>query len=208
MIGFLSNELQGTLRESAVRRVATMMIKRWPWACLLAIAAIVILPQIVVPLAMPAGTLRAPVPPALGEPATWPYAFGALVCHQRPDRSFFLSGNQVPVCERCLAIEFGMAAAFAAAVLVAPSGGFFGSLSRFLPRRLRSAAAVLALGLVLMLPMVFDGGLQLVTGYVSGTPQRVATGFLYGIGQAGIVIGIAAWLLVEPGESLKQPRHR
>ena len=111
---------------------------------------------------------------SLGEPATWPYAFGALVCHQRPDRSFSLAGNQLPVCERCLAIELGMAAAFALAVLVVPRGGFVASLSAFLPERLRSTAGVLAVGLLLMLPMVLDGGLQLVTAYVSATPQRVA----------------------------------
>lgn len=170
-------------------------MRRTVWLLLVLAALAVIVPQFAVPLAVPAGTLRAPIAASLDEPATWPYAFGAHVCHQRPDRSFALDGNQLPVCERCLAIELGMAAAFAAAVLVAPRGGFFASLSAFLPRVLRSPAGVLAAGLVLLLPMVLDGGLQLATAYVSATPQRVATGFLYGIGQAGIVIGIAAWLL-------------
>ena len=59
-----------------------------------------------------------------------------------------------------------------------------------------------------MLPMVLDGGLQLVTAYVSATPQRVVTGFLYGIGQAGIVIGIAAWLVARRSESLMPSRRR
>jgi uncharacterized membrane protein len=143
-----------------------------------------------------------------GEPATWPYAFGALVCHQRPDRSFSLAGNQLPVCERCLAIELGMAAACAGAVLVAPHWGFFASFSAFLPVRLRSTAGALAVGLLLMLPMVLDGGLQLVTVYVSATPQRVLTGFLYGIGQAGILIGTATWLVAIQSESLMQSRRR
>lgn len=172
----------------------------WTLFCLAALA--VILPQFVVPLALPADTVHAPVTASLGQPATWPYAFGALVCHQRPDRSFAFAGNQLPVCERCLAIELGMASAFAAAVLVVPRGGFFASLSAFLPERLRSPAGVLAVGIVLMLPMVLDGGLQLVTAYTSATPQRVATGLLYGIGQAGIVIEIAAWLLAQRSESL------
>ena len=29
------------------------------------------------------------------------YGFGALVCHQRPERSFHLAGAQLPVCARC-----------------------------------------------------------------------------------------------------------
>ncbi len=168
---------------------------RTVWGVLLLAALAVILPQFAVPLVAPADTLHAPVGVSLAEPDTWPYAFGALVCHQQPDRSFSLEGNQIPVCERCLAIELGMAAAFAAAVIVAPAGGFIPSLSAFLPRRLRSAPVLLLVGLALMLPMVIDGGLQLVSAYVSATPQRVMTGFLYGIGQAGIVIGCAAWLV-------------
>lgn len=29
------------------------------------------------------------------------FAVGSLICHQRPDRSFFLYGHQLPVCARC-----------------------------------------------------------------------------------------------------------
>jgi uncharacterized membrane protein len=29
------------------------------------------------------------------------FAIGGLVCHQRPDRSFFWDGHQFPVCARC-----------------------------------------------------------------------------------------------------------
>jgi uncharacterized membrane protein len=183
-------------------------MRRKVWILLFVAALVVILPQFVIPFALPAGMVHTPVPASFGEPTTWPYAFGALVCHQRPDRSFSLAGNQLPVCERCLAIELGMAAAFALAVLVAPRGGFVASLSAFLPERLRSTAGVLAVGLLLMLPMVLDGGLQLVTTYVSATPQRVLTGFLYGIGQAGIVIGTAAWLVACGSESLMPSRRR
>ncbi len=183
-------------------------MRRTVWILLFVAALVVILPQFAIPLALPADTVHAPVPASLGEPATWPYAFGALVCHQRPDRSFTLAGNQLPVCERCLAIELGMAAAFAAAVLVAPRGGFVASLSAFLPERLRSTAGVLAVGLLLMLPMVLDGGLQTRDGLRLGHAATRGTGFLYGIGQAGIVIGIAAWLVTVRSESLMPSRGR
>ena len=29
------------------------------------------------------------------------FAAGALICHQRPERSFFFDGHQFPVCARC-----------------------------------------------------------------------------------------------------------
>jgi uncharacterized membrane protein len=29
------------------------------------------------------------------------FAAGGLICHQRPERSFFLDGDQFPVCARC-----------------------------------------------------------------------------------------------------------
>ncbi len=184
-------------------------MRRAIWVLLLLASLAVVLPQVAVSLVLPPGTVHAPVAPSLGEPVTWPYAFGALVCHQLPDRSFTIAGNQFPVCERCLAVELGMVAALAAAVLVAPRGGFVAprggfvtALSAFLPGRLRSRADVLATGVALMLPMVLDGGLQLATAYVSAMPQRLLTGFLYGIGQAGVVIGLAARLLDDRSESL------
>jgi uncharacterized membrane protein len=29
------------------------------------------------------------------------FAVGSVICHQRPERSFFLDGHQFPVCARC-----------------------------------------------------------------------------------------------------------
>jgi uncharacterized membrane protein len=43
------------------------------------------------------------------------YQIGALICHQRPERSFHLAGIQMPVCARC----FGLYAAGAAGLLIA-----------------------------------------------------------------------------------------
>lgn len=43
------------------------------------------------------------------------YEAGGLICHQRPDRSFHLSGVQLPVCGRC----FGLYASGATGALLA-----------------------------------------------------------------------------------------
>ena len=37
------------------------------------------------------------------------YLVGGLLCHQRPERSFFLWGSQMPVCARCTGIYVGAA---------------------------------------------------------------------------------------------------
>jgi uncharacterized membrane protein len=37
------------------------------------------------------------------------YVAGALVCHQRPERSFHFAGAQLPVCARCTALYSGAA---------------------------------------------------------------------------------------------------
>src|SRR5688500_5253677 len=35
------------------------------------------------------------------------YAAGALVCHQRPERSFYIEDAQLPVCARCFGLYAG-----------------------------------------------------------------------------------------------------
>lgn len=35
------------------------------------------------------------------------YAIGSVICHQIPDRSFFLDGRQLPVCARCTGLYLG-----------------------------------------------------------------------------------------------------
>ncbi len=38
------------------------------------------------------------------------YAFGSLICHQRPERSFFWGDHQFPVCARCTGLYLSSAA--------------------------------------------------------------------------------------------------
>ena len=37
------------------------------------------------------------------------FAAGSLICHQRPERSFFLDGHQFPVCARCTGLYLSAA---------------------------------------------------------------------------------------------------
>jgi len=40
------------------------------------------------------------------------YAAGCVICHQLPERSFFLDGRQLPVCARCTGLYLSGAAGF------------------------------------------------------------------------------------------------
>ena len=42
------------------------------------------------------------------------YAVGSVICHQRPDRSFFWDGHQLPVCARCTGLYLSAGLAFVA----------------------------------------------------------------------------------------------
>ena len=41
------------------------------------------------------------------------FAVGGLICHQRPERSFFIDGSQLPVCARCTGLYLSSALGFA-----------------------------------------------------------------------------------------------
>lgn len=51
------------------------------------------------------------------------YVLGSYICHQRPERSFWVEGLQLPVCARCLGIYAGV-------VLGAAVGPFMGRVRR------------------------------------------------------------------------------
>ena len=82
-------------------------------------------------------------------------------CHQRPERSFFVRGYQMPVCARCEGELIGILAALSAI-------WFF-----------RPPYWVMA---VIMLPMIADGLIQGLTRYESTNWRRLITGILFGFG--------------------------
>lgn len=47
------------------------------------------------------------------------FPLGHFICHQRPERSFFLHAQQLPVCARCIGLYAG--AAFAAPLALLPA---------------------------------------------------------------------------------------
>jgi uncharacterized membrane protein len=92
------------------------------------------------------------------------YLAFSFLCHQNPDRSFFLAGYPLPVCHRCLGIYFGLWIGSMIGFRLLPHACSF--------RRLYVAAAVA--------PILLDVALSLL-GIWSGTePVRFLTGLWFG----------------------------
>ena len=85
-----------------------------------------------------------------------PIFFG---CHCRSDRSFIIRRRRFPICARCTGELCGM--------VIASTCCFF-----FFPP--------VWVGLLLLLPLVIDGFVQLKTSYESTNPRRFVTGLLFG----------------------------
>lgn len=94
------------------------------------------------------------------------YAVFAPMCHQIPDRCFFLNGHPLAVCGRCLGIYAG----FGAGLLVYPLVRGFSRLS--VPPVGQLAA--------LTLPMAVDAGGGILGLWKSPIGLRFATGFAWG----------------------------
>lgn len=97
----------------------------------------------------------------MNPPAAAIYFLGDLNCHQIAERSFYLNGNEMPFCSRDVGIFIGLVAGMAAALFLKP---------RF---------SLLAL-ILMAVPILVDGGVQLVTDYESSNLVRIATGMLGG----------------------------
>lgn len=131
------------------------LARHWVWAVNAAVALYAGLPFL------------APYLMAVGwrTPAQVIYSVYSLLCHQIPERSFFIWGHQMAFCQRCTAI-YG-------SVLV--GGLLFPLVRRWLqplPWRLY---------LVLNVPLVIDGLIQLLGLWESTPFRRVLTGSLFGL---------------------------
>ena len=96
-------------------------------------------------------------------------------CHQLPERSFFINGFQFPVCARCTGIILGY---------------IISLFYSFCFKQLH-----IAIGIALIIPMSFDGLLQLFTNYSSTNIKRFMTGVLAGFGFIHIVKSVILFVI-------------
>ena len=104
------------------------------------------------------------------------FRYGTLgkFCHQRPDRSFFLFGKQLPLCARCL----GLYLSFLVGLIV-------GILEKSWLMTFRTSQVVVFL-VVSVLPLLVDGFTQLYKLRESNNFLRLMTGLI-----AGFAVGIS-----------------
>lgn len=104
------------------------------------------------------------------------YAFGSLVCHQIPERSFHLQSFQLPVCARCIGLYSG--AAFGALWAASSSAGRRASGSA--ARDIRVATVVAAIPTAVTVAFEWAGLWQPsnVTRSLAGVPLGFVVAFV------------------------------
>jgi len=117
------------------------------------------------------------LPPALSAAA---YALGALVCHQRPERSFHWDGAQLAVCARCTGIYLG-ACVTAVLAFVPP---------RRYARLVVDAHGLRRWGVVAALPTLVTVGAEWAGWWQPSATTRALAGIVLG-GAAGLVVAAA-----------------
>lgn len=151
-----------------------------------------VLLQFIAPLALPAGSVSdlsgvVGIPDSEyitnNMPFPWSavYHSGDLLCHQKPERSLFLNGNQMPFCTRCTAIWIGLAVGL----------GFMLIYTVELQTKFLIAIAIS------LAPMGVDGIGQLFGFWESTNVLRVLTGV-----PAGMICGIALGIIFDELQSL------
>lgn len=94
-----------------------------------------------------------------------------LICHRKPERSFFIKRHQFPVCSRCTGFYISLIIYFTYTYY------FFVDYNAYL----------LTFAIILLIPTVVDGLTQLLEYRESNNVLRFITGLLGGLG-LGILI--------------------
>ena len=102
---------------------------------------------------------------------------GAFICHQRPDRSFFVGGIQMAVCARCAGLYAGAAVAVPVALIAASS---------MTSNRARTIALVASLPTAITWTLEFAG----VASFSNAI--RFAAALPLGAAAAWLVLGVLA----------------
>ena len=105
--------------------------------------------------------------------------FTKYICHRIPERSFFIKGQQFPVCARCT--------------------GFYTGLIIYLIAHIFFKHAydikMLIISMILMIPVAIDGVTQYFGPRESANTLRFITGFIGGIGLIIFLKIILRWII-------------
>jgi uncharacterized membrane protein len=119
------------------------------------------------------------------------YAAGARLCHQRPDRSFRISGRPMPVCARCA----GLYTAAPFGILLAVAAGR--AARAWSARRWRAVVAAAAAPTLLTLATEWSGiGGGAQARFAAALPLGATVAFLLGVAAN---LAEAGWRSGAPG---------
>lgn len=115
------------------------------------------------------------------------YTFSDLNCHQMHERSYSLNGNQMPVCARDVGIFIGFSLGFFIMSFKRGASDLKDIMLDLInietdKTELKKTLILIIVGAAFVLPMVLDGGIQLVSDYESFNAFRTFTGLLFGFG--------------------------
>lgn len=109
------------------------------------------------------------------------YLLGSAICHQRVERSFYLFGQQLPVCARCTGLYAG------AALVAVLYLGLFRRAASGPPAAVPTGTARLALALAAV-PMVTSLLYEWTTGDMPSNMLRAGTGIAFGGAVAYLIL--------------------
>lgn len=98
---------------------------------------------------------------------------GHLVCHQLPERSFWVGGHYLPVCARDTGVYIGF---------------FFGYLLLSMRKKEACGPPNLWMTLFMTTPMIVDGVTQFIGLRTSTNELRLLTGLLFGVALAPFLV--------------------
>lgn len=103
-----------------------------------------------------------------------------LICHRKPERSFFIKGHQFPVCSRCTGCYISILCYIIYAYY------FYIDYN----------ITIIILALLLLLPMTIDGTTQLLSRRLSNNTLRFITGLMGGLGLSIIIKAIKYYIYI------------
>ena len=120
----------------------------------------------------------------ISQPWSTIYRIGDILCHQKTERSYFINGNQMPFCSRCTGIFLGLALGMLITVIFQNKITFSDKTVFFI--------------ILLMMPLIIDGTMQLLGIWESKNYIRMITGVL-----TGIACSMAVSLIVDELKNVK-----
>jgi len=139
------------------------------------------------------------------------YSIGDSQCHQLGHRSFYLNGNQMPVCSRCMALFLWANMGAITAMLLQPRYDISKAavdiypkkLKKFIQDRRLEFPAWIALAVLCILPTGIDGFYQLLTPYESTNLNRlifsIPTGWFGGFA-TGLMVNTVYYNIFSPDD--------